>query len=164
MPVPVGLAAVGVAKKAPRPSSDNAGMYLLGGLALVWLVKEGLLDPFRKGKEILGDAAEVAGDFGSGFFNQSRYDYAEDQSGSPNPPSLIWWEQLQDDGPIPVNAGSILSTPTPPTMTADPMTGGRDAGKATNRWFTNPILYPWFAFAEKTAESASDQTNSDYFN
>ena len=160
MPVPVGLAAVGVAKKAPKPSADNAGMYLLGGLALVWLVKEGLIDPFRK----LGAGVKTAGDFGSGFFNQSRYDYADDQSGSPNPPSLIWWEQLQDDGPIPVNAGSILSTPTPPTMTADPMTGGRDAGKASNRWFTNPILYPWFAFAEKTAESASDQTNADYFN
>jgi hypothetical protein len=157
MPVPVGLAAVGVAKKAPKPSADNAGMYLLGGLALVWLVKEGIIDPFRK----LGAGA---GDFGSGFFNQSRYDYADDQSGSPNPPSLIWWEQLQDDGPIPVNAGSILSTPTPPVMTADPMTGGRDAGKATNRWFTNPILYPWFAFAEKTAESASEKTNADYFN
>ena len=157
MPVPVGLAAVGVAKKAPKPSADNAGMYLLGGLALVWIVKEGIFDPLRKGKK-------AAGDFGSGFFNQSRYDYAEDQSGSPNPPSLIWWEQLQDDGPIPVNAGSILSTPTPPIMTADPMTGARDAGKATNRWFTNPILYPWFAFAEKTAESASDQTNADYFN
>ena len=157
MPVPVGLAAVGVAKKAPKPSADNAGMYLLGGLALVWIVKEGIFNPLRKGKE----AAE---DFGSGFFNQSRYDYAEDQSGSPNPPSLIWWEQLQDDGPMPVNAGSILSTPTPPIMTAEPMTGARDAGKATNRWFTNPILYPWFAFAEKTAESASDQTNADYFN
>jgi len=61
MPVPVGLAAVGVAKKAPKPSADNAGMYLLGGLALVWIVKEGIFDPLRKGKK-------AAGDFGSGFF------------------------------------------------------------------------------------------------
>lgn len=58
MPVPVGLAAVGVAKKAPKPSADNAGMYLLGGLALVWLFKEGIVDPLRNVFNFVEDAAK----------------------------------------------------------------------------------------------------------
>jgi len=62
MPVPIGLAAVGVAKKAPKPSADNAGMYLLGGLALVWLLKEGIVDPFRNVVGFVGDAAGFVGD------------------------------------------------------------------------------------------------------
>jgi hypothetical protein len=57
MPVPVGLAAVGVAKKAPKPSADNAGMYLLGGLALVWIVKNGIFDPLGNVFDFVGDAA-----------------------------------------------------------------------------------------------------------
>ena len=60
MPVPVGLAAVGVAKKAPKPSADNAGMYLLGGLALVWIVKNGIFDPLRNAFDFVGDAAGKA--------------------------------------------------------------------------------------------------------
>jgi len=60
MPVPVGLAAVGVAKKAPKPSADNAGMYLLGGLALVWIVKNGIFDPLGKAFDFVGDAAGKA--------------------------------------------------------------------------------------------------------
>ena len=60
MPVPVGLAAVGVAKKAPKPSADNAGMYLLGGLALVWIVKNGIFDPLGNVFGFVGDAAGKA--------------------------------------------------------------------------------------------------------
>ena len=60
MPVPVGLAAVGVAKKAPKPSTDNAVMYLLGGLALVWIVKNGIFDPLRNAFDFVGDAAGKA--------------------------------------------------------------------------------------------------------
>ena len=157
MVVPVAIAAGGVASKVPPPSNSNGVVYLLGGLALVWLVKQGIIDPFNEIKD-------VAGNFGSGFFNQSRYGYAEDQSGSPNPPPITWWEEVQDGGPMPVNAGSILSVPTPPVMTVAPMTEARDAGKATNRWFTNPKYYPWFFFAEKTVELASEKTNADYYN
>ena len=56
----VALAAVGAAKAAPKPSADNAGLYLLGGLALVWLVKEGIIDPFRNVVDFVGDAAGKA--------------------------------------------------------------------------------------------------------
>ena len=56
----VALAAVGAAKAAPKPSAENAGLYLLGGLALVWLVKEGIIDPFRNVVDFVGDAAGKA--------------------------------------------------------------------------------------------------------
>ena len=56
----VALAAVGAAKAAPKPSAENAGLYLLGGLALVWLLKEGIIDPFRNVVDFVGDAAGKA--------------------------------------------------------------------------------------------------------
>jgi hypothetical protein len=33
------MAAAAVAKKAPKPTSDNAGLYLIGGIAVLWLLK-----------------------------------------------------------------------------------------------------------------------------
>jgi len=155
------LAAVGAAKGASKiPRNETTGLIMaLGAAWLLLQVVPKLPNVFNK-VNIVPETKE----FGSGFFNQSRYSYAADQTGSPNPPPIAWWEGVQDEGPIPVNRGSIFSTPTPPIMDAQPRTAARKAGEATNRWFTNPIFYPWFALAEKTAESASVQTNADYFN
>jgi hypothetical protein len=157
----VTLAAVGAAKGASKiPRNETTGLIMALGVA--WLV----LQVVPKLPNVLDKINIVpeTKEFGSGLFNQSRYGYAADQTGSPNPPPITWWEGVEDEGPIPVNAGSIYSTPTPPVMTAAPRTDARIAGEATNRWFTNPIFYPWFALVETTAENASNKTNADYFN
>ena len=61
MAVPVGLAAVGVAKKAPKPTSDNAMGYLIAGVVGLWLLKSAagkILDPLAG---IGGAFADVGG-------------------------------------------------------------------------------------------------------
>ena len=99
--------------------------------------------------------------------------YAEDQTGSPNPPPRSWWEAPEEDDQLPIpttivpapGLDSRWTVPTPPVMenVPDPRSPARVAGQATNAWFTNPWLYGWFAGAEKIFEEASDKTNQDRF-
>jgi hypothetical protein len=100
--------------------------------------------------------------FAEGFFGIDPGVYAEDQSGSPNPPTRTFWEAPEDEGPVAVWKGTEV--PTPPIIsTPDPRSLDRVAGQATNKIFTNPWFYGWFAAAEKILEGASDKTNADRF-
>jgi hypothetical protein len=100
--------------------------------------------------------------FLEGLFNQDPGVYAEDQSGSPNPPTRAFWEAPEDEGPVSVWDGTAV--PTPPIIsTPDPRSPDRVAGQATNDWFTNPWLYGWFAGAEKILEGAADKTNANRY-
>ena len=154
-----------VAPVAARVASNTDGTMLLVGFgALVLLAKWGIPKiplpklPIKEAKE-----------FSGGFLNQNRYTYAEDQSGSPNPPSAVWWmDEWETENPLPVGFVSQdyegwRSTPTPPIMNVTEVTQAGNLGQDTNRWFTNKWLYPWFSAAEKILENASDQTNADRF-
>jgi len=102
------------------------------------------------------------GNFAEGFVGIDPGVYAEDQSGSPNPPTRTFWESPEDEGPVAVWKGTEV--PTPPIIsTPDPRSLDRVAGQATNDWFTNPWLYGWFAGAEKILEGAADKTQADRF-
>ena len=158
------LAAVGTAKAASKvPQNKATGLILALGVA--WFVLQVVPKiPFKK-LNIVPETKE----FTSSFLNQNRYGYAEDQTGSPNPPSAVWWmdEWIAED-PLPVGSVSQesagwRSTPTPPIMDVDEITEASKLGQDANRWFTNKWLYPWFSGAEKILEDASDQTNADRF-
>ena len=100
--------------------------------------------------------------FAEGFFGIDPGVYAEDQSGSPNPPTRQFWESPEDEGPVAVWKGTQV--PTPPIIsTPDPRSPDRVAGQATNNWFTNPWLYGWFAGAEKILEGAADKTQANRY-
>ena len=102
------------------------------------------------------------GNFAEGFVGTDPGVYAEDQSGSPNPPTRAFWEAPEDEGPVSVWDGTAV--PTPPIIsTPDPRSPDRVAGQATNDWFTNPWLYGWFAGAEKILQGAADKTNANRY-
>ena len=152
--VPLGLLAV------PFMSKANTNQLLIaGGIAFLLWQRFGFdLGNVADKVNILPEAEK----FGEGLFNIDPGVYAEDQSGSPNPPSREFWEAPEDEGPVAVRDG--LGVPTPPIIsTPDPRSPDRVAGQATNDWFTKPIFYPWFWAGEKLLESAAPKTNADRF-
>jgi len=151
------------------PSKDDytAIAIALGALVLLskWAVPKIPLDKIN----ILPESKE----FGEGLFGIDPGVYAEDQSGSPNPPPRTWWEAPEEDDQLPIpttlmpgpGLGGSWAVPTPPIIsTPDPRSPARVAGQATNDWFTDPRFYPWFWLGEKTLEGAADTTNADRFN
>jgi len=155
--VPLGLLAV------PFMSKANTNQLLIaGGIAFLLWQRFGFdLGNVADKVNILPEAEN----FGEGLFNIDPGVYAEDQSGSPNPPPKTWWETEWDkesQEPTPVRDG--LALPTPPIIsTPDPRSPDRVAGQATNNIFTNPIFYPWFWVGEKILESSAPKTNADRF-
>ena len=144
----------------PFMSKANTNQLLIaGGIAFLLWQRFGFdLGNVADKVNILPEAEN----FGEGLFNIDPGVYAEDQSGSPNPPSREFWEAPEDEGPIAVRDG--LAVPTPPIIsTPDPLSPDRVAGQATNDWFTKPIFYPWFWAGEKLLESAAPKTNADRF-
>ena len=161
--VPLALLAVPLMSKA---KTNPTPLLIAGGVAFLLWQKYGFgLQNVADKVNILPETKE----FSSTFLNQNRYSYADDQSGSPNPPSAVWWmEEWEEESPLPVGGVSQdyagwRSTPTPPIMKFDPMTEAGTLGQDVNRFFTNKWLYGWFAGAEKILENASDQTNADRF-
>jgi|TARA_R110002110_G_scaffold3051_1_gene15485 hypothetical protein len=102
------------------------------------------------------------GNFAEGFFGIDPGFYAEDQSGSPNPPTRAFWEAPEDEGPVRVWDGTAV--PTPPIISKpDPRSPDRVAGQQTNDVLTNPIFYPWFWLGEKVLKGAADKTNANRY-
>ena len=102
------------------------------------------------------------GNFAEGFVGIDPGFYAEDQSGSPNPPTRAFWEAPEDEGPVRVWDGTAV--PTPPIIsTPDPRSPDRVAGQQTNDVLTNPIFYPWFWLGEKVLKGAADKTNANRY-
>ena len=140
------------------PSKDDYTAIAIGIGALVLLSKWALPKvPVDK----INILPEI-GNFGEGFVGIDPGVYADDQSGSPNPPTRTFWESPEDEGPVAVWKGTQV--PTPPIIsTPDPRSPDRVAGQATNNWFTNPWLYGWFAGAEKILEGAADKTQANRY-
>ena len=141
--------AAGKAKSDPMP-------LLLGAGALFLLSKWGLGDLFPK-VNIVPEVKE----FSSAVMGGGRKGkMAEDQSGSPNPPTEDWWGVYSGSvetagwlprearGPIPVAIGTAVPT-APIVEQSGPPSQAHLAGQQTHRWFTNPKFYPWFALADK---------------
>jgi len=85
------------------------------------------------------------GQFLGGLFvgADTDYSYAPDQSGSPNPPTQVWWEMAQDLGPTergPIAVPKGTAVPTSPIIIADlPGTAERWGGNVRD-WFTSGAL------------------------
>ena len=150
----------------PTQDDYTAIAIALGALVLLgkWSLPKVPLDKLN----ILPESEE----FLEGLLNIDRGQYAEDQTGSPNPPPQSWWEAPEEDDQLPIptttvpqpGLGGSWAVPTPPIIsTPNPTAPSRVAGQATNDFFTNPWFYGWFAGAEKVLESASDKTNADRF-
>ena len=178
--VPLGLLAVPFMTKA-----NTNQLLIAGGIAFLLWQKFGFdLGNVADKVNILPEAEN----FGEGLFNIDPGVYAEDQSGSPNPPPRTWWESPEEDDQLPIPTTLIpapgqqtrvlgeppqkfvigpgaWAVPTPPVMedVPNPLSPDRVAGQATNDWFTNPWFYGWFAGAEKLLESAAPKTNADRF-
>ena len=140
------------------PSKDDYTAIVIGLGALVLLSKWALPKvPVDK----INILPEI-GNFAEGFVGVDPGFYAEDQSGSPNPPTRDFWESPEDEGPVRVWDGTAV--PTPPIIsTPDPRSPDRVAGQQTNDVLTNPIVYPWFWLGEKVLKGAADKTNANRY-
>ena len=61
------MVAAAVAKKAPKPTTDNAMLYLLGGIAVLWLVKGAALKVFEPVAKVAKQAASVGDELTGGL-------------------------------------------------------------------------------------------------
>ena len=150
------------------PTQDDYTAIAIGLGALVLLSKWTLPRVPLDKINILPETKE----FLEGVFNIDPGKYAEDQTGSPNPPPEDWWESPEEDDQLPIpttvvpgpGLGGSWAVPTPPIIsTPDPTPPSRVAGQATNDVVTNKWLYPWFWLAENRLQAASDTTNADRF-
>jgi len=118
-------------------------LLIVGGLALWWLSNE-----TAKALEAAKNKANIVpetGQFFSGLFRgaDTDYSYSPDQSGSPNPPTQMWWEMAQDLGPtergsIPVARG--VAVPTSPIIIADLPGAAERLGNNVRNFFTSGAL------------------------
>ena len=140
------------------PSKDDYTALAIGIGALVLLSKWALPKVPVDKLNILPETRN----FAEGFFGINPGVYAEDQSGSHNPPTRAFWEAPEDEGPVSVWDGTAV--PTPPIIsTPDTRSPDRVAGQATNDVLTNPIFYPWFWLGEKVLKGAADKTNANRY-
>ena len=61
------VAAAAVAKKAPKPTTDNAMLYLLGGVAVLWLAKGAALKVFEPVAKVAKQAVYVGDELTGGL-------------------------------------------------------------------------------------------------
>jgi hypothetical protein len=147
MPLPIVAAAMlalpVIGATGKKVTKLDPTFLIVGGLALWWLSN-------RTAGAIQGvtDKANIApetGQFLSGLFRgaDTDYSYAPDQSGSPNPPTQLWWEMAQDLGPTdrgPIAVPKGTAVPTSPIIIADlPGTAERWGGNVRD-WFTSGAL------------------------
>jgi hypothetical protein len=147
MPLPIVAAAMlalpVIGTTGKKVTKLDPTFLIVGGLALWWLSN-------RTAGAIQGvtDKANIvpeSGQFLSGLFRgaDTDYSYAPDQSGSPNPPTQLWWEMAQDlgateRGPIAVPRG--VAVPTSPIIIADLPGTAEGLGSRVRDWFTSGAL------------------------
>jgi hypothetical protein len=147
MPLPIVAAAmlalpfIGGAGKTMAKTDPT--LLIVGGLALWWFSNE-----TAKALEAAKDKANIvpeSGEFLSGLFRGAKtdYSYSPDQTGSPNPPTQLWWEMAQDlgateRGPIPVFSG--VDVPTSPIILAERPGPAERLGGNIRNWFTSGAL------------------------
>lgn len=61
------MAAAAAAKKTPKPTTDNAGFYLLGGIVALWLLKTGVQKVFEPVVAVAKQAVYVGGELTGGI-------------------------------------------------------------------------------------------------
>jgi len=139
------MVAAAVAKKAPKPTTDNAMLYLLGGIVVLSLLKVAALKVPIEGIKNKANIVPETGEFFSGLFRgaETDYYYSQDQSGSPNPPTQAWWDAVdmgQDPGPIQVARG--VDVPTSPILIMDVPSTAEKLGGTIREFFTEGKIFP----------------------
>jgi hypothetical protein len=61
------MVAAAVAKKAPKPTTDNAMLYLLGGIAVLWLLKGAAVKVFEPVVKVAKQAVYVGDELTGGL-------------------------------------------------------------------------------------------------
>ena len=61
------MAAAAAAKKAPKPTTDNAMMYLMGGIVVLWLLKGAALKVFEPVARVAKQAVYVGDELTGGI-------------------------------------------------------------------------------------------------
>jgi len=139
------MVAAAIAKKAPKPTTNNAMLYLLGGIVVLSLLKVAALKVPIEGIKNKANIVPETGEFFGGLFlgAETDYYYSQDQSGSPNPPTQAWWDAVdmgQDPGPIAVARGADV--PTSPILIMDVPTAAERLGGAIHDFFTEGKIFP----------------------
>ena len=147
MPLPiVALAMIAlpvIATTGKKVTKLDPTFLIVGGLALWWLSNRtaGAIQGVTDKANIVPETGEFLGGLFRGA--DTDYSYAPDQSGSPNPPTQLWWEMAQDLGPTerdPIAVPKGTAVPTSPIIIADlPGTAERWGGNVRD-WFTSGAL------------------------
>ena len=153
MPLPIVAAAMlalpVIGATGKKVKNTDPTLLIVGGLALWWLSNE-TAKALEAAKNKVNIVPET-GQFLSGLFRgaDTDYSYAPDQSGSPNPPTQLWWEMASDlgatddwkdrgAGPIRVEFGTAV--PTSPIIIADLPGAAERLGGNVRDWFTSGAL------------------------
>jgi hypothetical protein len=130
-------AAAGAAKIDPM-------ILLIGAGALLLLTRWGVGNILPEVRDKANIVPET-GEFMSGLLYgaESDYFYAEDQSGSPNPPTQAWWEMASDLGAIgagPIAVADGTAVPTSPIIGVVRPSTAETLGGNIRNWFTSGAL------------------------
>ena len=137
-------------KAASTAAGQDYTPLIIGGAAFLLLAKyavdqvPNIPNPFPAVIEKSNIVPE-SGEFLRGLFYGAEpdYFYAEDQSGSPNPPTQAWWEMDQaglDAGPIALIDGGAV--PTSPIIGTTPASTAERWGGNVREFFTEGKIFP----------------------
>ena len=144
MPLPImALALVALPFMGGKLKKADTTTLLVGGLALLWFSGK-----TAQALKAAGDKVNIVpetGEFFEGLFKGAKtdYRYAQDQSGSPNPPTQPWWEMAQDLGPTergPIRVADGIDVPTSPIIVATLPSTAEKVGGAVRNFFTEAKL------------------------
>ena len=147
MPLPIVAAAMlalpVIGTTGKKVEKLDPTLLIVGGLALWWLSNRtaGAIQGVTDKANIVPETGEFLG----GLFRGAAtdYSYAPDQSGSPNPPTQLWWEMAQDLGPTergPIAVPKGVAVPTSPIIIADLPGAAERWGGNVRDWFTSGAL------------------------
>ena len=133
-----------VAPAAAGATKIDPTVLLIGAGALLLLTRWGvgnILPEVRDKANIVPES----GEFLSGLLYgaESDYFYAEDQSGSPNPPTQVWWEMASDLGFVgapPIAVADGTAVPTSPIIGVHPPSKAERWGGNVREWFSKGKL------------------------
>ena len=139
-----------VTKAASTAAVQDYTPLIVGGVAFLLLAKYAMdqVPDLTGALTGAGDKVNIVpetGEFFSGLFYgaESDYFYAQDQSGSPNPPTREWWEADRagiDAGPIElINGGAV---PTSPIIGTTPPSKAEQWGENFREFFTEGKIFP----------------------
>jgi len=138
------------AAAAAGASKIDPTVLLIGAGALLLLTRWGIgniVPEVRDKANIVPESKEFLS--GLIYGAESDYFYAEDQSGSPNPPTQAWWEMAsdlgatsdwEDRGAGPIRVADGTAVPTSPIIGVHQPNQAERWGGNVREWFTEGKL------------------------